>query len=84
MREMLKREVRVALSPRAQPVPFRVVKWLVAIIVSVLLWSTPYFWWWIGGALAISLTLHLIWRWGTRGWTRPWAGWDDVKGADGD
>jgi hypothetical protein len=39
---------------------------------------SPYFWWWIGGALALSLTLHFIWRWKTKGWTQPWMGWDDV------
>ena len=74
----LRREVRVALSRRAQPIWFRVVKWIVAIAVSVMLWRSPYFWWWIGGALVLSLTLHFIWRWKTKGWTQPWMGWDDV------
>lgn len=74
----LRREVRVALSRRAQPIWFRVVKWIVAIAVSVWLWRSPYFWWWIGSALALSLTLHFIWRWKTKGWTQPWRGWDDV------
>ena len=80
----LKREARVAFSRRAQPIWFRIVKWAVAIAISVLLWPTPYFWWWLGGAIALSLTLHFIWRWKTKGWTQPWWGWDDVGAADKD
>jgi hypothetical protein len=80
----LKREVRVALSKRAQPIWFRIVKWIVAIGISVALWPTPYFWWWIGGALTLSLTLHMIWRWKTKAWTQAWGGWNDLGAPDGD
>jgi hypothetical protein len=75
----LKREVRVALSLRAQPLWFRVLKWAIAIGVGVTLWRTPYFWWVFVGALCLSLTLHLIWRWKTKRWTQPWGGWDDLE-----
>ena len=78
----LMRDVRVAVSPRAQPVWFRVVKWVAAIGVSVVLWRTRYFWWWLGGAVALSLSLHMLWRWKTNGWRQPWAGWDDVGAAE--
>jgi hypothetical protein len=80
----LKREVRVALSRRAQPVWFRVLKWVIAVGVSVTLWRTPYFWMWILGALGLSLTLHIIWRWKTKGWRQPWGGWSDVEAVDND
>jgi hypothetical protein len=79
-----KRDVRVALSPRAQPVWFRIVKWIVAIAVTVTLWRTPYFWVWIFGSVALSLTLHFVWRWKTKGWTQPWGGWSDVETANKD
>jgi hypothetical protein len=84
IRHEIRREARVAFSKRAQPVWFRVVKWIVAIAVSVTLWRTAYFWWWLGGAIALGLTLHFIWRWKTEGWTKAWGGWDDVDAADGD
>jgi hypothetical protein len=79
IRTALKREARVALSTRAQPVWFRILKWLVAIAISALLWRTPQFWWWIGGAAGLSLALHFFWRWRTKGWTQPWGGWNDLE-----
>lgn len=84
MQTSLKREARVAFSRRAQPVWFRILKWVIAIGVSATLWRTPFFWWWIVGALVLSVSVHLFWRWKTRGWTRPWGGWNDVEGADGE
>jgi len=76
--------MRVALSRRAQPVWFRVLKWVIAVGVSVLLWRGAYFWFWILGALVVGLTVHLFWRWKTKGWTQPWGGWDDLETADKD
>ena len=79
-----RREARVALSRRAQPVWFRVLKWVIAVGVSVLLWRGSYFWLWILGAVVLSLTVHFIWRWKTKGWTQSWGGWDDLEAADKD
>lgn len=78
-RSSLKREVRVALSLKAQPVWFRILKWIVVIALSVLLWGTAYFWVWIFGGLALGLLVHFVWRWKTDGWTRPWGGWNDLE-----
>ena len=72
MRNVMRRELRVAFSRKAQPIWFRILKWTVAIGISWLLWRTPYFWHWVLGALGLGLTVHLFWRWQTRGWTRPW------------
>jgi predicted lysophospholipase L1 biosynthesis ABC-type transport system permease subunit len=80
-RRTMKREVRVALSRRAQPVWFRVLKWVVIVAVLVLFRRTPYLWLWIIGAIALALSLHMVWRWKTKGWTRPWGGWDDTETA---
>ena len=79
VRKALQRELRVATSLRAQPLWFRVVKWVVAVVAIAMLWRSPYFWWWIAGATALSVTVHLIWRWKTKGWTQPWFGWHDVE-----
>ena len=60
VRKALKREMRVAFSGRAQPARFRVLKWAIAVGVSVLLWRTGYFWLWILGALGLGDgSLHL-------------------------
>jgi hypothetical protein len=80
----LKREVRVAFSPRSQAVWFRLLKWAIAIGASVALWRTPYFWWWIGAAISLGVVVHFIWRWKTKGWTQPWGGWTDVAAARDD
>ena len=79
VRTVLKRELRVAFSRRAQPIWFRIVKWVILLVVGALLWRTPYFWVFIVSGFALGLTVHFIWRWKTKGWTQPWWGWDDVE-----
>ncbi len=81
MKELISREVRVALSKRAQPIWFRVLKWVVFLAVSAILWNTGYLGWGLIGALILSLTVHFVWRWQTKGWTQPWGGWNDVEAA---
>jgi hypothetical protein len=74
----LQREVRVALSPRAQPWWFRVIKWCIIITITARYRQRHWFPYAAGFALAGSITLHLFYRWKTHSWTRPWGGWDDV------
>lgn len=81
VREALAKEVRVAFSRRAQPPWFRLLKWVAIIAALRYLWGRPSFWWWVGGAIVLVLSLHLFWRVKTRGWTRPWLGWSDVDTA---
>ena len=76
--EVLRREIRVAFSLKAQPIWFRVTKWIVAIAVIWSLWGTPWFWWVVGGATVFALTLPMIYRWKTQAWSRPWGGWNDL------
>jgi hypothetical protein len=77
-RRTVTREIRVAFSRRAQPVWFRLVKWTVFIAFVVVFRGHPSFWRWLMAAVAVSLTAHFVWRWKTKGWTRPWGGWNDV------
>jgi hypothetical protein len=79
IRQTIKREVQVACSPRAQPVWFRGLKWVVIVTLVVRYWGHPYFWRGLGAAVAFSLALHFTWRWKTQGWTRAWGGWNDVQ-----
>ena len=75
----LKRDVAVAFSPRAQPVWFRVVKWILFIAITVRWHDSPYFWPGLGAAVCLGAPLHFFYRWKTRGWTRAWGGWNDPK-----
>jgi hypothetical protein len=84
MRNAIRRELQVAFSRKAQPVWFRIAKWILIVGISVLLWSTPYFWLWMLGAVGLGLTVHFVWRWKTKGWTRPWRGWEDVEAVKQD
>ena len=79
---VLRREMRVALSRKAQPVWFRVLKWIAIIAFVIYFWASPHFWLYLAIALAFSLALHFFWRWKTKGWTQPWGGWDDVDTAN--
>jgi hypothetical protein len=79
MRETIRRELRVAFSRRAQPAWFRVVKWTIIILLMIAFWRKPVFWWGMLAALFIALSIHILYRWKTVGWTRPWGGWDDLE-----
>jgi hypothetical protein len=83
MMQLIKRELRVAFSKKAQPVWFRVAKWLVFLASFSFLWRNKreQFWFWLVGAPLVGATVHGIWRWQTHGWTRPWGGWSDVEAA---
>jgi hypothetical protein len=77
--DAVRKELGVAFSLDAQPVWFRIAKWVIFLAVSRRLHGTRWFRvWTLGGALA-GLTLHFVYRWKTRGWTRPWGGWADIK-----
>ncbi len=75
----IKRELRVAFSKDAQPVWFRVAKWVIFLAVSRRLYGTRWFRSWISGGVLAGLTVHFVYRWKTRGWTRPWGGWADIR-----
>ena len=74
----LRREFRVALSRRAQPVWFRVTKWVVLLALMVACRQTPLFWWCLLTLTPVGIGLHFFYRWKTRAWTQPWGGWNDL------
>lgn len=79
MNHTIRRELRVALSKKAQPIWFRIAKWVFAISITAVLWGTPAFGWWLIGALLTGIIVHFTWRRKTRGWTQPWGGWNDIE-----
>ena len=83
LRDAIALELRVAFSPTAQPVWFRILKWIAIVIAVVYLRHAPYFWWWAAGLFGVAIGLHLLWRSKTKVWTQPWRGWNDVAAARG-
>jgi hypothetical protein len=77
-RSALELELRVAFSPRAQPIWFRVVKWISIVSAAVYFWGAPSFWWWVAALFGVAVGLHLLWRVKTKRWTQPWFGWNDL------
>jgi hypothetical protein len=77
-RSALELELRVALSRTAQPIWFRVVKWILIVSAAVYFWGAPSFWWWAAALTGVAVGLHLLWRVKTKRWTQPWFGWNDV------
>jgi len=74
----LRREVRVALSLKAQPLWFRLLKWI-GILVSVAWFhDRSWFWWTVAGVTGAAFFLHFFYRWKTKTWTRAWGGWNDL------
>jgi hypothetical protein len=74
----LRRELRVAFSRRAQPVWFRVGKWLLLLGSAARWHDHPAFWPALAALTLLAFLGHLFYRWKTRGWTRPWGGWADL------
>jgi hypothetical protein len=78
----LKREIRVALSRKAQPAWFRITKWLVILALTAKFWREPVYWVCFLAAVGAAIALHLFWRYKTKSWTEPWGGWNDVETAN--
>lgn len=74
----LRREMRVAFSPRAQPAWFRLIKW--TCILAGVAWFHDRRWFWgtLAGLAAAGTWLHFFYRWKTKTWTRAWGGWNDL------
>jgi hypothetical protein len=69
----IQREIEVAFSKHAQPVWFRILKY-------VLLAITCYFFWIILIVLFVaSLCLHFWYRYKTDGWTKSYGMWNYKK-----
>jgi hypothetical protein len=81
LREQIRRELRVMFSTQGQPIPLRVAKWAVFLAVAWRLYGTRWFRVWVFGLPLLGLGTHVFYRYMTRGWTKPWGGWNDVEAA---
>jgi hypothetical protein len=75
---ILRREWRVAVSPRAQPAWFRILKWTGLLGFVAACHDRPWFGRVILGCTLAALAVHFLYRWKTRAWTRAWGGWKDL------
>jgi len=82
LRCSVRREVRVTFSLRAQSLGFRIAKWTVFVTLVHFYWRQPWFWRCLSVAAMLGLASHLFYRCKTRGWTRPWGGWNDLDTAN--
>ena len=80
---LVRREIRVALSLKAQPVWFRVVKWACILSGATLYHDRPWFWWGLASLAAIGILVHFLYRVKTKTWTRAWGGWNDLDASRG-
>lgn len=79
LKHALKRELEVAFSKHAQPVWFRIVKYMIIITLVYFLWGSRWLWITLLILLGPSVALHLWYRHKTEGWTKSYGGWDYEK-----
>lgn len=77
--QALRREARVCFSLKAQPLWFRIVKWVAGIAFMIAFHGRAWFWPVVAGWTMVALALHFLYRWKTRAWTQAWGGWDDLE-----
>jgi hypothetical protein len=81
---IVKREVEVAFSKHAQPIWFRIVKYIVLGGLFYVLWATPLLWIILGIIFVVSLALHFWYRHKTQRWTKSYGMWNYEKNKSAD
>jgi len=79
MNKILKREFEVAFSKHAQPVWFRVVKYILLGSFIYFFRKSKWFWIILTVLFILSLLLHFWYRYKTEAWTKSYGGWDYDK-----
>ncbi|EMO54067.1 hypothetical protein LEP1GSC172_3725 [Leptospira noguchii] len=73
--KIFKRELEVAFSKAGQPLWFRMLKYSLMFYLLYLLKDSEYLWPILITAFFISLTVHLWFRYKTKGWTQDYGPW---------
>ncbi|MFD0751623.1 hypothetical protein ACFQZS_15840 [Mucilaginibacter calamicampi] len=73
--KLIKRELQVAFSKRAQPLWFRITKYCLFIFLGCMLWNGGSFGLVFSLLIIASLCLHFWYRYKTRGWTKSYGFW---------
>ncbi len=80
--ETFQKELRVVSSRNRSPLPLRIVKWALFLVITRWLYGSRWFRLWVFGPPLAGLATHLLYRRMTRSWTRPWGGWKDLEAAN--
>lgn len=75
----MRREAEVAFSRHAQPIWFRILKYVVLGAFLYFFRDAAFFWWVCLVALAGGIALHFFYRHKTNGWTRSYGAWNFEK-----
>lgn len=71
----VKRELDVAFSKHAQPVWFRIVKYIVLACIAYVFWESHMLWTIFISLFIAGLCLHFWYRYKTHAWTRSYGLW---------
>lgn len=74
----IRRELRVCFSRQAQPLWFRILKWMVFLALAARYHGASWFWLIVAVCFVAGLGVHFFYRAKTRGWTCSWGGWSDL------
>ncbi len=74
--KLFKREVEVAFSKHAQPIWFRILKYVVLACLIYFLWGSSWLWLILASIFIFGLSLHFWYRYRTNGWTKSYGAWD--------
>ena len=74
-KKIIKREFEVAFSKHAQPVWFRITKYIVLSFIIYFFWGTQLLWIILITLFALSLILHFWYRYKTNGWKKSYGLW---------
>lgn len=75
MHPLLKRELEVAFSKDAQPVWFRIVKYIALGFMFYFLWGSLWLWIILVSMLLVGGFVHFWYRHKTEGWTKSYGMW---------
>jgi hypothetical protein len=76
---IVKRELEVAFSKHAQPLWFRLLKYILLVLLFYFYGGTRIFWIILGIVFILGLLLHLWYRHKTEGWTKSYGLWNYDK-----
>jgi len=72
-------EFCVACSRRAQPVWFRIVKWIGILVGAARFHEQGWSWWALAGLATAVTFVPVLYRWKTETWTRAWGGRNNLE-----
>jgi hypothetical protein len=81
-RTTIQRELEVAFSKDAQPVWFRIVKYILLGGLFYFLWGTRLLWIILLSLLVVGASLHFWFRRKTHGWTKSYGLWKQKNNTD--